>query len=399
MDVIHDTDQSTGQKIPSNAISFTSTENLKKSQSLPTDKPIIRAEDLVFRVIRSPSIIDPGFIRETQIFTRYMFLVKSHCDKTEIRIKNQFLGQEAQKDLIKIHLKKIQSKVYPKIKAHFTKILNSLMTKTDFNELNISVAYKRYKNYYQRALKPYFVATDFIKQIHYKPLGYAGDFRMLDFIYREGKNAHLGLYEQLLDEYTANIALGYSVRDRTDYIKKTLNLVSSSDYKVLSLASGAAQEIYELAKENPSKKLELSLFDSENQALFYSENRIKLLNSALHIKTVHASIMDIIKMKTELEQYDLIYSLGLFDYLQDGLFIKLTRALYSYLKPKGKLIIGNMAPDKHSRAYMALIGEWYLAYRSVGELQELAQKSLPDSSFEIEQDKTGSQLYLTFTKS
>ncbi len=51
---------------------------------------------------------------------------------------------------------------------------------------------------------------------------------------------------------------------------------------------------------------------------------------------------NIFKYKTT-EKYDLIWSAGLFDYLNDRRFIFLLNKLYTYLKPEGVLYVGNFS--------------------------------------------------------
>ena len=72
--------------------------------------------------------------------------------------------------------------------------------------------------------------------------------------------------------------------------------------------------------------------------------------------------------------YDLVWSAGLFDYLNDKRFIFLLKHLYAMVKPGGSLVIGNFSEYNPSRDYMEA-GDWYLNYRSEEKLIELAEKS------------------------
>jgi uncharacterized protein (DUF2126 family) len=68
---------------------------------------------------------------------------------------------------------------------------------------------------------------------------------------------------------------------------------------------------------------------------------------------------------------DLIYSVGLIDYLTDRRAASLVRRLYDLVAPGGMLIIGNMNEMPQSNLWpMEFITDWSLYYRT--EVQMLA---------------------------
>ena len=67
---------------------------------------------------------------------------------------------------------------------------------------------------------------------------------------------------------------------------------------------------------------------------------------------------------------DLIYSAGLFDYLEPRLFCKLVDRCHEHLQPGGSLLIGNFAPHD-DMLFMDHMLHWNLIYRSQEELKEL----------------------------
>ncbi len=371
-------------------IAFASVEELKTKIKISTYKTNI-----------SLSKIHLNFTQEVEVFSRYLSWIKTHCDQYEIKIRNRALTQHHQQKLIDFEFLRIKNTVHKKMDNHFKKMLQILLEQVQFSEFSLesNPLYQRYKAFYQRNLKHLFVVTDFIKQIHYKPLGYAGDFRALDTIYQQ-VSTHSGLYERLLDDYTYNIALAKSVRSRSDFIYSELQRISKSEIQALSVASGAAEEVNLLANSsNIQSKINLTLLDFEKKALEFSEDRQITGIGQIQTKTLRANILDIIQGSAALETYDFIYSLGLYDYLKDGIFVKLTRKLYSLLNPGGRLIIGNMSPVDHARSYMSLIGGWNLLYRTKEELEILAKKiDVSGKNFSIQVDDIGAQLYLILHK-
>ena len=45
---------------------------------------------------------------------------------------------------------------------------------------------------------------------------------------------------------------------------------------------------------------------------------------------------------------------------------------YDCLKPGGLFIIGNFSIDNPTRVFMEIFSDWYLNYRSIGDLKRLA---------------------------
>jgi hypothetical protein len=84
--------------------------------------------------------------------------------------------------------------------------------------------------------------------------------------------------------------------------------------------------------------------------------------------------------------YDLIYSMGLYDYLTDDpagtrSAAQLTKVLFSLLKRGGTLMVGNYltptptsAHQAHVRAMMELYSNWYLRYRTAHEIAGFTAK-------------------------
>jgi len=78
----------------------------------------------------------------------------------------------------------------------------------------------------------------------------------------------------------------------------------------------------------------------------------------------------------------LIYSAGLFDYLEPRLFCRLVDRCHEHLKPGGSLLVGNYAP--HTDAlFMDHMLHWNLIYRTEKELRDLFKNTLFGSDIEI----------------
>ena len=80
--------------------------------------------------------------------------------------------------------------------------------------------------------------------------------------------------------------------------------------------------------------------------------------------------------ESEPDAYDLVYSSGLYDYLEDRIATKLTQCLFNRLRPGGKVLICNFLPQIFDAAFMESYMGWDLIYRSQDEIAELAS-SIP----------------------
>ncbi len=72
------------------------------------------------------------------------------------------------------------------------------------------------------------------------------------------------------------------------------------------------------------------------------------------------------------EGLDLIYSAGLYDYLNDEVAARLTSILFRALRPGGVLLLANLAPNRNA-AFMEAMMDWWLILRSAGELAQVTE--------------------------
>jgi len=98
------------------------------------------------------------------------------------------------------------------------------------------------------------------------------------------------------------------------------------------------------------------------------------------------------------QKYDVIWSAGLFDYFNDEAFVRILKKILTWVHPEGKVVIDNFCLDNPSRAYMELIGEWYLEHRSKEKLIEFAIKAGSDrKKISVENEPEGINLFLHLT--
>lgn len=263
------------------------------------------------------------------------------------------------------------------------------------------------KGIFRRELDEYFRHAPFIERARKKPLGYAGDFEMMNQIYRnefEGSS----LFGALLHKWGINEASSHSVRYRRTYFKEKFRELSrlGREIKIASIAAGPAKEIVDYLGEVSQAELDLFTF------VIIDQDKEALLNAKRHITEVllrHEKDVKVIYVPTSVKQileggdaprklsslgFDMIYSVGLYDYLTQPVAKLLTRELTSWLNPGGQIHIGNFHPSNPTHTMSELAAEWSLILRTEPELLDLV-RGLPLTHAKVTADDQGIELFLT----
>ena len=199
-----------------------------------------------------------------------------------------------------------------------------------------------------------------------KPYGYSGDFMIIDRIYQNWISPFDNLKKW--DTFYHTLHAPKAVRNRKDYF---FNFFSDK-YKinkkitVLVLGSGPATDVFEFYEKYPDSNIQFTLVDFDPNAIEYSKEKNKKYSKK--IKFVHANVF---YYKWD-EKFDFIWSAGLFDYFKEKHFVFMINKYYEALKSRGLFIIGNFSIDNPTTIFMELFSDWYLNYRSIGDLKRLA---------------------------
>lgn len=228
---------------------------------------------------------------------------------------------------------------------------------------------------------------------YHKPLGYAGDFQIIEKIYNYHVTSipHLAKWDHFFHTQKAPKAVRNRLSLFLDHLWKT-KLETSSPSQVLNLASGPGRDMYEALKVMGTSHLQIDCIDQDAQAINYAKGLCHAFLAHLHF--IHKNVFRFVPTKT----YHMIWSAGLFDYFNDHIFKRMLKKFIPFLKPNGKIVIGNFSSDNPSRGYMELF-KWDLFHRSKEHLQRLAQEcGLAEHQITIEQEAEGVNLFLVVTK-
>jgi extracellular factor (EF) 3-hydroxypalmitic acid methyl ester biosynthesis protein len=202
------------------------------------------------------------------------------------------------------------------------------------------------------------------------------------------------------------------IKTRMEVVRDRIKEMSRGEIgrptRILSLGSGPAREV-ELFLASPaaqSGRAEFTLIDQEQLALRYAHEKTyaHALKSQgrYSVRALNISFTDILRgisAMNSLSQQDLIYSVGLLDYLTDRRATGLVRRLYDMLAPGGLLIIGNMNETPLSNLWpMEFITDWTLHYRDEPQMLAWAN-GLNTAKSWTETDPTGRVRLLYLLKS
>jgi extracellular factor (EF) 3-hydroxypalmitic acid methyl ester biosynthesis protein len=217
----------------------------------------------------------------------------------------------------------------------------------------------------------------FTHHAFYRPRGYPGDALLLDWIYRDFRinrppnDSSLGakLYRR-----TNSSAPSTAVRWRRQHLAHLIDDAAANkpNARVLAVAAGHLREADLSTALQRGKLRELVALDQDATSLGEIEHRY--VAHGLHITTVAAPIKDLITGRYKAEDFDLIYSAGLYDYLDAPTAAALTARLFDGLNPGGKLVVTNFLQGTPDLGWMEALMDWFLIYRTQEEVKSFASR-------------------------
>jgi extracellular factor (EF) 3-hydroxypalmitic acid methyl ester biosynthesis protein len=264
----------------------------------------------------------------------------------------------------------------------------------------------------KRLLHPLILCSPFMHRIYFKPLGYAGDYEMVNMILRDPHEGE-SLFAKLLNVFILGQVPGEAHRNRVIYLVHRLvgevgRMAQRGEVcKIYNLGCGPAGEVQSFLKNHDlSKFAQFTLLDADDETLRNTGKLLESMKSKYHrrtpIKLVKKSVHQLLKPsnrnKSADEKYDYIYSAGLFDYLTDQVGRTIIELTYDLLAPGGLLLITNVDPVNPIKNIMDHIYDWHLIYRDGRQLAELASGLPADASIAIRAEYTSANVILEVRK-
>jgi SAM-dependent methyltransferase len=235
-----------------------------------------------------------------------------------------------------------------------------------------------------------------------RPLGYPGDPTLFDFIYGRHEVgpqlANASAIGNAIYAATRTIPRCRAIRARREFLASKIDEIGFEvkDGRVLSVACGYFREGFQSRAVSTGALDALVAIDHDPAAL----DEVERCYFGPRLETHRASHRDILLGRLQaLEPFDLIYTNSLFDHLDPDTSGRVTAALFSLLKPKGKLIISSFTTSICDGAYAEAFMGWTPTYRTPQELMSIAG-SLPITAAgcSLYSDDFGSLRYLQLTR-
>jgi extracellular factor (EF) 3-hydroxypalmitic acid methyl ester biosynthesis protein len=263
-------------------------------------------------------------------------------------------------------------------------------------------------------LHPLFLCAPFAFRAYQKPLGYAGDYEMMNMIHRntfEGDS----LYARLVHYWLVNQYPAISVRNRIAHMKAKLvqEAVRRSREKrpvrILNLGCGPAREVGQFIAENHfADQAEFTLIDFDAETISHASAALNEIKSKHGRKTAVEFVqMSVAKLLKESlgrsnrlfpKPFDLVYCGGLFDYFSDETCRQLVEMFYRLLAPGGLAVVANMddrVPYKQMQEYLL---DWHLIYRDGRQMAALAPDGVAPADCKLVSEQMGVNLFLEVRK-
>jgi len=240
----------------------------------------------------------------------------------------------------------------------------------------------------------------FFKRCLEKPLGYAGDYQMMNYIYDYEVFEASTNMAKLLNYFMMSHPATNAVRNRAKVVQGLVQQRAAQfgSLRVASIACGPAREVAGAMQMcgDMGGTVKWSLLDQDKEALDYARRGLPH-DGRLEAKIINGSVRDLVKRELSLGEQDIIYSLGLFDYLDAKTATILLQRLYAELNHGGLLVIGNFS-EHPGRSFMEVGMEWHLIYRSRDELLDLSKAAAPDADHFVMTEPEGVNLILVCSK-
>lgn len=347
--------------------------------------------------------ISPAYKLALVDMQTYLSDLKLWVDQLEMNVRSAPTAE--QPALERALIKEIGQSAFPAFAALFEKF-EAAATGVDKSLL------PAHQTLVKRLLHPLLLCSPFMHRIYFKPLGYAGDYEMVNMILRD---PHEGgsLFAKLLNVFILSQVPGEAHRNRVAYlvrrlVEETNRLASRGGVcRIYNLGCGPAGEVQRfLTHHNLSNHARFTLLDADDETL---RNTGKLLEDlkAKHqrrtsIKMIKKSVYQLLKPgdknKSAGEEYDFIYSAGLFDYLSDQVGQTIIELTYDLLAPGGLLLITNVDPVNPIRNIMEHIYDWHLIYRDGQHLATLASGLPADATISVKAEITSANVILEIRK-
>lgn len=267
-----------------------------------------------------------------------------------------------------------------------------------------------YRSFAQASLHPLLLRAPFVYRTFAKPLGYAGDYEMVNQILSDPQQGGT-TYFQMINALFLQSAVAQAHRNRIDILVDHLKTATAQaqalgrPVRILNIGCGPAVEIerFLLGGGDPGSA-HFTLLDFSEVTLEHTREKMlavgQQLDQPVQFELVNDSVHNLLKRATradatdQAEAYDFAYCAGLFDYLSDKVCSRLLEYMHARTRPGGRILVTNVHSSNSQRGVMEHVLEWYLIYRDEARLLGVLPSRRNDAN--IFTDATGVNVFASF---
>jgi hypothetical protein len=176
--------------------------------------------------------------------------------------------------------------------------------------------------------------------------------------------------------------------------------------RVLNVACGSCREVVEVIKENPTlaRQLLLTILDQDRDALIFAQQALRNSVPQISVEPIQVDVLTLIQNQRgcirRLGKYDLVYSIGLADYLPDHVLRKFIGFFYELLASDARFIITHK--DRDAGQHAPVLADWFCDWkfhaRNKREFCSLIHEAVPQASLVLETDNSGTIIFCTMMR-
>jgi extracellular factor (EF) 3-hydroxypalmitic acid methyl ester biosynthesis protein len=346
----------------------------------------------------------PEFKIATADLSAFLTDLRFWLDQVELEIRAAPGGSRTERELAAVET------IGPQMTSAFNELRDRLEETSSRIDQELRPAHQ---SFCRRHLHGLTMCSPFAYRTFHKPLGYAGDYEMVNMILRnpfEGAS----LYAKVMNQCFLSQWPAEAHRNRIEYLKGLLKQESlrgarrNRPVRILNLGCGPAHEISQFIAENAlSDYADFVLMDFNEETLQYASEKLLQAKTQYQRQTRltfrKKSVQQLIKESirpglANEERYDLIYCAGLFDYLADRTCKQLMALFYRWLEPGGLVAATNVDDCKPFRTFLEFLLDWHLIYRGTKDGEALLPGAAAQEDSVVRRDVTGVNIFVEARK-
>jgi extracellular factor (EF) 3-hydroxypalmitic acid methyl ester biosynthesis protein len=333
----------------------------------------------------------------------YFADLKRWLDQVELGIRSSPSGRRSKTELDVIH--ELAPTILSTIDSFFTKF-EAVADEVPADLLPF------HRTYAKRQLHPQLLCSPFAYRTYQKPLGYAGDYEMVNMILRDPLEGS-SLFSKVVNSWFLSQRPAEAHRNRISYLTKIIARESrrmvrnGQAARIFNLGCGPAGEVQNfLSQDEVCNYTSFVLLDFNDETLQHTRKILEDLKSKYDRETkievvkksVHQVLREESKPGAQQPGYDLVYCAGVFDYLSDRICKRLMDIFYYMLEPGGLFVATNIDASNPSRYGMEYLLDWHLIHRNSEQLYALIPERAQPENAQVKSDETGVNIYVEVRK-